>query len=318
MIQDKRALDVLKIAFNNALTIESKVCDTCRCFSIKKRRTSNAKETSLSEHDLLNISEPDKGQSSKNSESTSEAGTSDCDSKKIKLPIKRCKITQSKCVVCNKINNRVRIKPRAALRVYVDTGILIPPKARCCACHLDDGGFLEKAALDSIEATCDFTYMNAETISELLNDLREEARKQGLNFDDPSALDDKDYYRLTGLTKDQFNNIAQYLSVKVRSTKGRSTRVCLALLLIKLRTGISNAILSTLFGIEKRRVGRAIMIARTVLMSSFVPHYLGIGHISPESVIKDHTTSMAKTLFANEEDVCILVADGTYMYIQKK
>lgn len=163
VIQDERALDVLKIAFNNALTIE-KVCDTCRYFSIKKRRTSNAKETSLSEHDLSNISEPDKGQSSKNSESTSEAGTSDCDSKKIKLPIKRCKITQSKCVVCN---NRVRIKPNAALRLYVDTGILIPPKARCCACHLDDSDFLKKAALDSIEATCDFTFMNAETISEL-------------------------------------------------------------------------------------------------------------------------------------------------------
>lgn len=105
----------------------------------------------------------------------------------------------------------------------------------------------------------------------------------------------------------------------MRSTKGRSTRVCLALLLIKLRTDISNAILSTLFGIETRRVGRAIMTVRTILMSSFVPHYFGIGHISPESVIKDHTMrlSMAKTLFANEEDVCILVADGTYMFIQK-
>ena len=104
--------------------------------------------------------------------------------------------------------------------------------------------------------------MDTESISQLLNDLREEARKKSLNFNDPSTLDDKDYYGLTGLTKDQFNYVAQYLSGKVRSTKGRSMRECLALLLIKLRTGLSNAILSTLFGMEKRRVGRGIMTAR--------------------------------------------------------
>jgi len=119
------------------------------------------------------------------------------------------------------------------------------------------------------------------------------------------------------LTKNQFDQVAQYLSPKVRSTKCRSVRVCLALLLIKLRTGLSNAILSTLFGIQKRRVGRAITTARIALMSSFVPQYLGIDHVSPESIIKDHTTSMAKTLFAGGKDVCILVVDGTYMFIQK-
>ena len=70
-------------------------------------------------------------------------------------------------------------------------------------------------------------------VSELLNSLRREASKQGLDFDDLSALDDTDYYRLTGLTKDQFTSLAQYLSGEIRSTKGRSTRVCLALLLTK-------------------------------------------------------------------------------------
>ena len=80
-------------------------------------------------------------------------------------------------------------------------------------------------------------------------------------------------------------------------------RECLALFFIKLRTGLSNAILSTLFGMEKRRVGIGIMTARTGLMSFIVPHHLGVGHISPESATRDHTTSMAKTLFANGKDV---------------
>ena len=220
--------------------------------------------------------ESDKAQSSKNPESSSEDGTSVSDSPKIKLTIRRCKISQSKCIVCNDENNRVRIKPRVALKAYVDTGI-----------------------------------------SELLNDLREEARKRRLNFNDPSALDNKDYYGLAGLANDQFNYVALYLLGKVRSTKCRSIRECLALLSIKLRAGLSNAILSTLFEMEERRVGRGIMTARTGLMSFFVPHHLGVGHISPESVTRNHTTSMAKTLFANGEDVCILVADGRCILILK-
>ena len=47
-----------------------------------------------------------------------------------------------------------------------------------------------------------------------------------LNFNDPSALDNQDYYGLTGWTKDQFNYVAQYFSGEVRPTKGRSMREC--------------------------------------------------------------------------------------------
>ena len=68
-----------------------------------------------------------------------------------------------------------------------------------------------------------------------------------MNFNDPSALDNKDYYGFTGLTKDQLNYVAEYLSAEVLPTKGCSVRECLALSLIKLRTGLSNTILSTLF-----------------------------------------------------------------------
>ena len=77
----------------------------------------------------------------------------------------------------------------------------------------------------------------------------------------------------------------------------------------RLRTGLSNAILSTLFAIDKRRIDRAVKTARVALMFSFVPRHLGIDHISPDSIITNHTTSMSKTLFANGEDVCIF-ADG--------
>ena len=99
--------------------------------------------------------------------------------------------------------------------------------------------------MDSIKATSDFTIIDADMVSELLTSLCREARKQGLDFDDSSALDDTEYYRLTDSTKDQFNSLAQYLSGKMHSTKNHSKRVYLALLLTTLRMGLSNTILST-------------------------------------------------------------------------
>ena len=111
--------------------------------------------------------------------------------------------------------------------------------------------------------------------------------------------------------------VFELLVSEMRSKKGPSTRVCLALLLTKLRTALSNGILSTLFAIEKHRIGRAVKTARVALMSLFVPCHLDIDHISPDSIITNHTTSMSKNLFANGENVCILVADGTNMFIQK-
>ena len=63
--------------------------------------------------------------------------------------------------------------------------------------------------MDSIKTTSDFTIMDTDMISELLTSLHREGRKQGLDFDDPYALDDADTrHKLTGLTKDQFISLA--------------------------------------------------------------------------------------------------------------
>ncbi|VDI73318.1 Hypothetical predicted protein [Mytilus galloprovincialis] len=53
-------------------------------------------------------------------------------------------------------------------------------------------------------------------------------------------------------------------------------------------------------------------------MQDFVPHFIGFQHISHEDFVRNHTTPIAKTLFANDsEDAAIIVMDGTYIYLQK-
>jgi len=86
---------------------------------------------------------------------------------------------------------------------------------------------------------------------------------------------------------------------------------------MKLRTGLSHSLLSTLFQMPRRYIGKAIESARTALMNKFVPFHLGLDHISREYFIEHHTRDLAKYLFANGKDIAIVVADGTYIYIEK-
>ena len=76
------------------------------------------------------------------------------------------------------------------------------------------------------------------------------ASSNKLDFDSPDFLLNSDYLRLIGIDKSQSEIMHRYLG-SVRSTTSRSSRTALALLLVKIRTGLSLPILSTPFGLKK-------------------------------------------------------------------
>ena len=90
-------------------------------------------------------------------------------------------------------------------------------------------------------------------------------------------------------------------------------------MLVKLRLGLSNQVLATLFSVpDNRTVSRFLESARKALMAHFVPKHLGFEHISRQDVIANHTRPLAKRLFTNpDDDTAILILDGTYIYVQK-
>ncbi len=139
-----------------------------------------------------------------------------------------------------------------------------------------------------------------------------------LHFDQPSLLTDTDYYNLTGLTIQQFNKLISFISNSniIHQSAKRSVRTTIGLLLCKLRLGLSNRVLSSLFQVNKMTVSRAIHSATKALMDDFVPKNIGFQHIDRDTIIKNHTTTIAKELIGGGKDVAILVADGTYLYIQ--
>lgn len=79
--------------------------------------------------------------------------------------------------------------------------------------HLKDGFFIKTAV--NVMEILPLSDLNASDIMELLNGLRKQARKKGLDFDDSSAMIDEDYYRLTGLAKKQFDYVVDLVKEKI-------------------------------------------------------------------------------------------------------
>ena len=140
-----------------------------------------------------------------------------------------------------------------------------------------------------------------------------------IHFDRPSSLTGTVYYNLTGLRKQHFNKLVSFIpnSNVIRQSAKRSVRMAIGLLLCKLRLGLSNNVLSSLFEMnDKKAVSRAIDSAIKALMADFVPKNIGFHHINRDNIIKNHTTTIAKELIGIDKDVAIVVADDTYLYVQ--
>lgn len=159
--------------------------------------------------------------------------------------------------------------------------IIIPSGARCCVRHLENGKMVDDA-MQQIR-TNESTALSKTFILSLIKNLREKAFQQSsLDFDDECCVDDDKYKILTGFTRQVFHDIVSSVT-SINSTRNRSKRTCIAILLMKLSSALSNKLLAVLFHMTKFQVRRAIVSARTSPMRDFVPHNLGFNHITRES-----------------------------------
>jgi hypothetical protein len=104
----------------------------------------------------------------------------------------------------------------------------------------------------------------------------------------------------------------------MRNSRLRSVRVALAIFLAKMRLGLSNRVLSSLFRLtSKRSVSHICHQVRVALMQDFVPHHVGFQHVSRETILAQHQTTLATELLTNGPGQVVLIADGTYFFCQK-
>ena len=90
-----------------------------------------------------------------------------------------------------------------------------------------------------------------------------------INFDEEKSLSVTDYINLTELSREHLYDVHTYIAFYIRNTPTRSTRTSLGVFLIELKTGM----LSTVFGIYKSSINRAVSAVREALATNFLPHF---------------------------------------------
>ena len=206
--------------------------------------------------------------------------------------------------------------------VLLKKNVFIPEGARCCSKHMVDDR-LKMDAMDTLRPFSvqdkQFNSTDIQLIISKWQMLFEQQRR--FDFDNREVLSDDEYRIFTSLSKTQFDDLVCQISEStIRNSSNRSIRTALAILLCKLRLGLSNSLLAVLFQLpDKRAVSRSLESARNALMSEFVPNNLGFNHITRRKIIHQHTSTIAQQLTcADEPDTAIVVIDGTYIYIQVK
>ena len=237
----------------------------------------------------------------------------------VSLPIHRTPSSHAYCFICKRPGPKLVVVPSSSrFLAFIHNEIIIPAGSRCCPSHIIDGEFIT-GALDNLQ-TFDSSLFNRTGILDLIHKVRNYAiQNSSCRFTfEPSSMLSSDYPTLTGLSKEHFEDLHSFISSEIRNTQNRGTRMSLGIFLFKLRSGMSNKLLATIFGISKSSLCRAVKSVRAALMKSFVPHFIGLQHISREDVIQNHTRPLAQELFGSFTDQkAIAVFDGTYIYIQK-
>ncbi|CAC5424087.1 unnamed protein product [Mytilus coruscus] len=176
----------------------------------------------------------------------------------VSLKIPSTSKSHAYCCICKKPGPKlIVISPDVRTATYVDNSILIPSGNRCCPNHICDG-HLNDDALCRIKTT-DESFVNRTYLLEIMNKMRKKIREstsRRLNFDD-SNLSEPDYITMTGLSKINFSEVCSTLSKYLKNTPARTITTTVAIFLCKLKSGMSNRFLSTIFCVSKSIVRRA-------------------------------------------------------------
>ena len=204
--------------------------------------------------------------------------------------------------------------------ILLEKNIFIPEGARCCPGHTINRR-LSCDAIDRIApSSVRYKEFGSNDVQLIINTCQMYFQQQKrFNFDDEHSMTDDVSKTFTSLSKEQFNDLINHISYSdIRNSSNRSVRTAITILLCKLRLGLSNQLLAILFQLpNKRTVARSIESARRVLMANFVPNNVGFGHVSRNEIIHQRTSSIAQKRFCDDNpDTAIVVADGTYLYIQ--
>lgn len=230
----------------------------------------------------------------------------------IQLPhISRAPNTSNSCILFGCTGEtRHRIPKHMKIRLLKDFNYYAPPFARVCEEHLLLNDF--EILLSARNVSHDFNEAHIMDMMQILKTMPQEGR---VDFENIETMDPNEVYFLTGRSFEQFNRM--FVETPSLSRRSKRPKTALAAYLIKLRTGEANTRLADMFHISRTTLEREMKTARDCIKEEFTPLHLGWDHITREQVLR-RNLFIPQTLFGNrEQNKCIIILDGTYVYIQK-
>jgi len=203
--------------------------------------------------------------------------------------------------------------------IFIQSNIFVPVGSRCCEKHILD----DRLKPDALNRIRPYDIVKSRFSSTDILIYFDKFRNQlnsmrYFNFDRPFAMSDDDCYNLTGVTKSNFDHLMTVLAnSSIRNSCNRSIRNAVGLFLTKLRLGVSNKVLTTIFQFSNfQAVSRTLSAVREAMVSKFVPRYVGFNNISRQDIIDHHSSPLATRLLSADPNSVVLVVDGTYLYVQ--
>ncbi|CAF4512848.1 unnamed protein product [Rotaria socialis] len=193
----------------------------------------------------------------------------------------------------------VTIREADRTELFIRRHIEMPAGSRCCKLHTVDKRLIPEAFQSLAPHKVQYRLFSRQALINLLKSYRTRLNNnKHLDFDECMCLTDADYIKLTGFTRAQHAHTLSHIPpTSLKNSATRSARSALAYVLMKLKLGLSDSVLTSMVGVNsKRQMSRIINEARVAVTKHFVPRYLGLAHLTRQDVINKHTSSIANRL----------------------
>ena len=230
------------------------------------------------------------------------------------LSVESALSTHTACFICRDKTRPLReVKKKDIIHAYTNHKIFIKHHARCCDAHYDDNGFIRKEEFDVIPTKKKIYDQHLIKLFDVLRPTSDNIFEQ---FQKPELIEENLCKKFTGLTKIQFLQLSEFIISLNQNTK-RTKYQLIALYLYWLKTGMNQNDLALIFGKNEsqRCMSRYLNQIRFAIHKDFVPLFLGAE--KKRDFYLRYNSIMTQSLFDLEDDVLVLIADGTSCRIQK-
>lgn len=233
----------------------------------------------------------------------------------VELGFPRIIATHKYCCICGSSTNITIVPFEARKQVFSKRRLFIPEGNRCCKDHFIKKRFYDED-INNFRIYSNTSVFEVRDLEKLLGQVAIGTDSSIIDKIGDHSFSEKQLEVFTSLTWEKLIKLRELLT-SMRSSVNRHVIQALVIFLFKLRTGNSNAVISSVFGLVREQM---VSDYCNEVISSFekdvLPQYFGINAISRETLLTN-TSNTAKKLYQIKDDQLVFICDGTYIRHQK-